>query len=328
MTMRLSTYRAYGISLTSDVLLPELELLSDEPKPSLSVTTSRSAPPEARQYVRYSAAVRSCASMTCARCEGGYLIRVSGECDFFVTRDGTRIIAFEPLPPPITLRHLLLDQVIPHALNLAGLDSLHATSVLSARGDIALIGPSGAGKSTLAARFIVAELPLVSDDCLIVRADSERIVAVPSYSGLRLMPDALHWMGRDLDTTTRVVEDGTKRRVAGNHMAAKQGGLLVAIYVLGGSPVASMSEPVVIEPLMKSDALSQLLDCSYRLDVEDKVMVKRQFDLFTEVGNAAWTRRLTARKASRASAAAASRLVAQSCACARCARARMRQSST
>ena len=85
----------------------------------------------------------------------GYRVRFPGIGDYFVS-PGQGQIQCQPFSavPAETLRHLLLDQVVPRMLGQGGELVLHASAVeLDDGTGLAFVGPSGAGKSTLASSF-------------------------------------------------------------------------------------------------------------------------------------------------------------------------------
>jgi hypothetical protein len=271
-------YRAYGVALQIEVPLPELEACGDPSRPLFTFAVTNETPPTAREPIRYADGEEI---LACARCDDGYLVRFVDLAQFFISADGTRIVAYEPLPEPGMLRHLLLDSVLPRALNVAGRDALHATAVLTPRGVIGFIGESGAGKSTLAARFVAEGHALVSDDCLVLDVIGADVIATPSYSGLRLLPDAREWMGSAVVSSVPVTENASKHRVTAAHTGGDTGGRVEALYVLEG-PGVTCDAPLATR-LSQRDAFNELLACSFRLDVDDRVMIKRQFELFTSM---------------------------------------------
>ncbi|HYF50025.1 MAG TPA: hypothetical protein VEJ63_11495 [Planctomycetota bacterium] len=91
--------------------------------------------------------------------------------------------------PAATLRHLLLDQVLPLVLGADGKLVLHASSIAIGSRAIGFLGPTGRGKSTLSAAFIRAGAKLVCDDSLVLIRRRGVFEAVPSYPDIRLWPD-------------------------------------------------------------------------------------------------------------------------------------------
>ena len=90
-----------------------------------------------------------------------------------------------------TLRHLLLDQVLPRLLAQRGQLVLHAGAVRAGSRAIAFVGETGSGKSTLSGSFHVDGCPVLSDDGLLVTPEAGRALALPTYPSLRLWPEAL-----------------------------------------------------------------------------------------------------------------------------------------
>jgi hypothetical protein len=109
-----------------------------------------------------------------------------GLADFLISADAKKISCY-PLSevPEETIRHLLLDQVLPRCLAHQGKVLLHASAVRLEQGLLLFIGESGAGKSTLAGNFHQFGMPAVSDDCVWLRESKVEIEAVPTYGGLR-----------------------------------------------------------------------------------------------------------------------------------------------
>jgi len=133
--------------------------------------------------------------LSLGKLEGGFLMQFKGFPSFYISEDGSRIeCRSSACVIDAELRHLLLNQVLPHALGLRGYLTLHASVVGTDRGAIAFMGKSGQGKSTLVAAMLAAAGPsrgrrharLVSDDCLIVRLEEGRLMTVSSYPCLRL----------------------------------------------------------------------------------------------------------------------------------------------
>src|SRR5215467_1918075 len=67
-----------------------------------------------------------------------------------------------------TIRHLLLDQVLPVLASRGEINGLHASAVVVDGGAVVFAGETGKGKSTLAALFAAAGYPVVTDDCLLL----------------------------------------------------------------------------------------------------------------------------------------------------------------
>ena len=210
--------------------------------------------------------------------KGGYLLRFRDTANFLVSGDGTRIEwARLNGAPGNTLRHLLLDQVLPMVLNLRGGEALHASAVMTPEGAIAFCGSTGSGKSTLAAIFASHGDTVVTDDCLPIRAHEGRLCGAPGYPGLRLWREVVDELGWRDDAQDSVAHYTAKLRALRKIPAADfplQEFVLRAIYVLEPREESRDVEFVELSP---RDRMMGLLSYAFRLDVTDRLMLARQF---------------------------------------------------
>lgn len=173
-------YRAYGLTIASDVALPELEpaqpgvadlLIAlapvDMPKPSPEAATIFRFEPE-RQYLAWHAV-------------GAFLI------------SGGRRIDVEPAPgvDDALLAFPLLGPVMALLLHRRGLLVLHASAIaLSGQGAI-FMGDKGAGKSTTASALIRAGHELLTDDVVAIDlSEPDQPMIVPGFPQIKLAADA------------------------------------------------------------------------------------------------------------------------------------------
>ena len=224
---------------------------------------------------------------------GGYLLRFRDTANFLINGGGTRIEwARLNGTPENTLRHLLLDQVLPMVLNLRGGEALHASAVMTPEGAIAFCGGTGSGKSTLAAIFASHGDTVVTDDCLPICAREERLCGSPGYPGLRLwraVVDELGWRDHAQDSVAHYT---AKLRALRKIPAAEfplQEFVLRAIYVLESREESSDVEFIELSP---RDRMMGLLSYAFRLDVTDRVMLARQFQRMEEFAGMAPIRKL------------------------------------
>ncbi len=181
--------------------------------------------------------------------------------------------------PADTVRHLLIDQVLPLAISHLGHLVLHAGAVAlqTAGQGVAFIGPAGAGKSTLTASLTDAGCRLLADDALVVSLGPP-LLARPAYPGVRLWPEValpVYGSERDVDALPRVASYTAKRRVRGNGswQLADQPVPLERVHLLAERE----DDQVVIERLRPRDALVALLSHTYVLDVSDRDRLQAQF---------------------------------------------------
>ena len=121
----------------------------------------------------------------------GYLLRVHQRADFEVSSAGDHIMCRSNMDVPwATVEQLLVDQVVPRALQLCGRPCLHASAVSRGAAVLALVGPAGAGKSTTTAALCQRGWSLVCDDCLALEVADDHIMVHPGYPSVRLWPDS------------------------------------------------------------------------------------------------------------------------------------------
>jgi hypothetical protein len=207
---------------------------------------------------------------------GRILLRFPALADFEIDGRGEVI---RPWPQPgctlETVRHLLLDQVLPRVLALRGQLVVHAGAVRVDDRAIAFLGESGHGKSTLTAGLDLAGFSAISDDGLVVRRRGDRVVAVATYPSLRLWPDALDGVYVARPETAPMAHYSSKLRVAnrGTEGAPDEPPLLSALYVLG-PPSAELA----ITPMGPRDAAMAIIAGTFQIDPTDTARVAAIFD--------------------------------------------------
>ena len=288
-------YRICGLTLASEIRLPELAEAAGADlaqAPDIRFRLEQAAPGRTLQGcgITVFALPTGEPGLECAREPGGYRLRFPGLADFRVDIRGCEVVCEAPEgTPPATVRHLLLDQVIPRALSLRGVHALHATAVLTPHGICAFAGPAGAGKSTLAASFHLAGHPVLSDDCLVLQEETGAILVTPAYPGVRLWDDAaaaLLGSRRDALPSTRHI---SKLRVLeGSHAGSlpPHRRTLARIYNIVDPPeTESGAKGRIVEAIPDREAFMSLITSVYRLDVTDRTVLARQFEFCERVAS-------------------------------------------
>jgi hypothetical protein len=215
------------------------------------------------------------------RTADGYLLRFAACGDFIISADTTSIKC-RPLPqtPKVSVRHVLLDQVIPLLLSRREHVVLHASAVLTSIGVIAFAGKSGRGKSTLAASFAKGGYALLADDCLVLRAEPTGWLAIPSYPGVRLWPSTVDALLSQDVPTGDVAGYTSKRRLSRTEMLpqASSPAQLRSLFLLGYG-VGRIS----VEKLSPGLAMITLVKFAYNLDVKDVGFLRRQFNTLSRL---------------------------------------------
>ena len=216
-----------------------------------------------------------------ARTGDGYLLRFPSCGDFLLSADAAQIQC-RPLPgiPEVTVRHLLLDQVIPVVLSRRESVVLHASAVLTPHGVVAFAGKSGQGKSTLAASFAKKGCALVSDDCLVLRAEHGNWTAFPSYPGVRLWPATAEELVLQGTRTAEVAHYSIKCRVSESALLP---------FVKSPAPIKRLfflteeTSSISIQRLSPGRAFVSLVGFTYNLDIEDPGFLRRQFEAVAQL---------------------------------------------
>ncbi len=169
-----------------------------------------------------------------------------------------------------TMRHLLLDQVVPLSLVAQGRMILHASGVrlVTAHGSSATIflGKSGAGKSSVAAGSTLAGADVLADDFVLVNAQSRSATVTPAGVGLRVHADVARLLD-GVSASLSVAQYTEKRRLllapesAGRRSPVRLGA------IVGLAPRSSPGTPVQARRLSPADALMLVLEHAYRIDV-------------------------------------------------------------
>jgi hypothetical protein len=210
-----------------------------------------------------------------AKSSGEHVFRFRRFAEFVVSEGGRSVRWRAPAATrPETIRHLLLDQVLPALALEHSLIGLHASAVVVDGQGIAFAGPASRGKSTLAASYAVDGHAVVTDDCLMLQWKRREPRAVPSYPSLRLWKETADRLLGATSGLTPVAEYTSKLRVGARV-----------------SPIAFRRRPVTvrriymierrrgsarIDPLSTRQAYIELLKIAFRLDPLDRASARRE----------------------------------------------------
>lgn len=228
---------------------------------------------------------------------GGYRLTFPEHGEFDVDADGGGVSVHGwPHTPAETLRHLLLNQILPLVLSRRGRIVLHASAV-SVKDEVsAFLGRSGAGKSTVAVSCAMRGARIVADDCLVVEPGPRtQWQAVPCHAGVRLWPDALRRLGVSETAGAAAAHYTDKRRVGPGEF-----GLtfetrtlpLAAFHVLRAR--RPEDEPAARHRLSGREIVMALASEVFRLDPRDAGESRRQFEAIGAIASSvrvvAWPR--------------------------------------
>jgi hypothetical protein len=143
-----------------------------------------------------------------------YLLRWKHLADFKVARDGSWITCCPWQGASwVDIRPFFLGRVLPLALNLQGVITLHSSAVLLPQGAVAFVAESGTGKSTLASLFGSMGHTLITDDVLAVTEDSCGFSAAFGSPQVRLTEESLDFLVPKLGHSIDLERDYDKKRL-------------------------------------------------------------------------------------------------------------------
>jgi hypothetical protein len=218
------------------------------------------------------------------RLSGRVRISFPSVAHFDVHGLGERVtVSWSPAVDDATLRHLLLDHVLPRVLSWRGAFVLHGAVVVIEGTAICLVGETGLGKSTLGASLQAAGHWLLSDDGAEI-TDRPLPTVKPTYPSLRLWPESVDALYDVAPPSAPMASYTSKQRLetAGGGVAA--GHPLRAVVVL--DPPPSEQGPVLLRPLSPREACMVLVRNSFQLDVADAARVRANLDTAARLAHA------------------------------------------
>jgi hypothetical protein len=242
-------YTAYGLSIQSDLALPELVAAEDRPEVDVVVRLGSVRPvaPEGDWTEGY----------VYGDAQEAY-IYVEGVGSILVR--GGREIVVDPAPgvEERVLRLFLLGGALGLLLHQRGLFVLHASAVAVHDAAAVFLGMSGEGKSTMAAAMHARGHAVMVDDVVAIDLSAAgRPLVLPAFPQLKLWPDATGLLGDRPEALSLLHPDEEKRARPARDGFSQQPLPLAGIYVLdeGACPE--------IEPLRPQEAFAELLCYSY-----------------------------------------------------------------
>jgi hypothetical protein len=284
----MTVYQVCDLTVESNLPLPELTQAEGKgPECAFRLLRARVPGPISRDWFHHWRRPDGEIWLSCARQGSGYLLRFADLADFLVSSEGSDIRCY-PVPdtPLETIRHLLLDQVIPLVLSVRGRLVLHASAVVVPRGAIAFLGVTGQGKSTLSGSFVTQGFPLVTDDCLLLQEAGEHLFGHPSYPGLRLWPDSVAALFGQGTRLCHVAHYTEKKRLGPDNDPlpfCADPAPLQRVYVLAPYEETEDTKAITLAPLSPREAFMELVKHTYRLDIIAQERLNEEFERLARV---------------------------------------------
>ena len=218
-------------------------------------------------------------TIQCVLRDKQYLLRFPGLCDFLITADGKQV-QFTPGKdvPEETIRHLLLDQVIPRILCHRGQLVLHASAVQINDQVLLFSGDTGSGKSTIASKFYRDGATLVTDDCILMRFQDKQACCVANYPGLRLYPDSVKALFANENEFCEMAHYSSKKRLVLTNDNTTVRAMPVSAIFLLPEPGEEIHDKVELQRIMGADEMIAIIKQLFLLDVTDKNRIANHFN--------------------------------------------------
>ncbi|MGV7235081.1 MAG: hypothetical protein ACQ9ET_02385 [Nitrosomonadaceae bacterium] len=277
-------YRIFNIALDSQIPIPELSTADDSTAAKTFTFSLGGQDQSVNSNINWFHDwfdANGNVSVSAGSLGNIYWLRYLGMVDFEINLNEQSIVAYKhPSTPDNTIRHILLDQVIPRMLGQQGQFILHAGAVrLSNSKTVALIGQSGWGKSTLVSSLQQQGAELITDDCLMIKLGSGSVSAVPNYFGLRLFDDSINAIYGQQQEADSVAHYSNKKRLilCGDSHTNAAALNLDAIFLLNKPVAVRKSDEVTVTTAGGMDVMMALVAQIFMLDIADKPLLARQF---------------------------------------------------
>ncbi|HEU0044533.1 hypothetical protein [Sphingomonas sp.] len=249
--MTYHSYHAFGLSLDSEIPLPDLPGMDRHAAPAdVLITSGTVNAPVGHEDVGLYIVPR------------GAVLNIPEVGRYLITK-GNRIVV-DPAPSATdrNVRLYLLGSAFGAILHQRQMLPLHANVIDFGGAAVAFMGHSGAGKSTLANWFHDRGLAILGDDVCVVRdVDAGHPVAEPGLPRIRLWGDALRASGRDASEFEASFDDMDKYDVPIPAIPARDPVRLAAIYHL---QAAQPDHAGGVDRLTGVNAIEALVANTYR----------------------------------------------------------------
>ena len=248
MSVSVNHYGVFGLSVASEIELPELHRRDDDG--TSEVVVRRGEVP----------AVEGASIGLNLLGDDAFLLIPEG--GHYLMRDGRELIV-DPFAgvSDRNVRLYLLGSAFAAILHQRGLLPLHANSIIVDGRAIGFMGHPGAGKSTMAAWFHDSGFDILGDDVCVV-SGGETPIAHAGIPRLRLWREALEASGRTVDGYEMSFDHYDKYNVPiGDEIAGADQAPLSHLYLLDDAGGSARS---AIEPLHGAAAVEALVANTYR----------------------------------------------------------------
>jgi hypothetical protein len=254
-TASVAIYKAFGLKMASDILMPELPLMTEEQE-----DTPEDVVIEIADLTPLWNRLASEQSKVVAR--ENFLMFQIQETAIFSVQDGKKIIVspFEGADEA-KIRLFILGTCMGAVLLQKRILPLHGSAIAVDGKAYAFVGVSGAGKSTLASTLLGKGQKLISDDLIAVTLSDNHIpMVMPAYPQQKLWQESLNEFGMDTSRFKSVFERESKYLVPVPSKFVAKPLPLAGVFELS----ERFSEEIQIKPIQGLSRLHTLFNHTFR----------------------------------------------------------------
>lgn len=198
------TYKAYGLTINSDITLPALE--------QLAAPDATSAADIVFEEGRVPVGAGGANKFRNWEAGPGRFMSHFFEVGRFLVTDGNSVLYHRETSADDTqIVSVLLGTCLGAALMQRRILPIHSCCVLTDKGAVLVMGRSGAGKSTTLGGLLELGLPMMADDVTgLTISDSGVPMAIPAFPSIRLWQDSLKTLGHTPQGLAKVRSDMEK----------------------------------------------------------------------------------------------------------------------
>ncbi len=225
-------YTAYGLTIQSDLRLPELvEVPAAQADVVFRTGLVSRRPPDGLQTGR------------CYHASAGECCLYWADAGLYQVKDGNEIVieALESAHVQV-IRLYLIGGMMALILQQRGLLVLHSSAVSIDGHGVCFVGDCGMGKSTTAATLHARGNPMVTDDIAAIDVRADGPILYPAFPQLKLCPDAAVSLGHTINNMPLAHPDEEKRAHRVAETFATRPVPLRRIHVLHDAPERAIVE--------------------------------------------------------------------------------------
>ena len=201
------SYKAFGLSIVSDIGLPELSVIESQADYDLHIKIGPIVLPKVKKTMIYRRGIRAGFGQDNS---ANLYLHWDGVADYSAVNG--KLLTISPLTTdPNLLSLFTVSEALGLILFQKGYFLLHASAVQVGDEAWCFMGSPGAGKSTTAAAFVKMGCPLLSDDLTAISFnDKGEAVIIPAYPQLKIWDNTVNGLQYDKSDLQPVSEGVNK----------------------------------------------------------------------------------------------------------------------